>query len=239
MKTCPKCQTQNRDDAKFCQSCKYRFGTVAERAEASSSSGGTRLCPAGKHTMDPSWTICPYCTGSGSRPAAASKPAPTPSAEAGKPKRRKTIVENPSSRPPTEAEEDDKAIGAGRKRGKTKYDSGPGAPPAAKARVIGLLVTYTWDNTGQVLGLYQGRNVIGRAEECDICIEDDEQMSQKHAVIAYRNGRFLIDDEMSSNGAHVNGENVDEKRRLANYDEIRTGATVWRFIMIEPPTEED
>jgi len=240
MKNCPKCQTKNRDDANFCQSCNYRFGTVAERAEASSPSGGTRLCPAGKHTMDPSWTICPYCTGSGSRSAAASKPSAAPSAAGGKPKRRKTLVENAPPRQPTEAEE---GIGeimvrpAGDKAGKkTRYAD---APPNAKARVMGLLVTYTWSREGQILGVYEGRNVIGRSDECDICIEDDDQMSQKHAVIVCRRGRFLIDDEMSSNGTYVNDENVDEKRQLANYDEIRTGATVWRFIMIEPPAEED
>jgi pSer/pThr/pTyr-binding forkhead associated (FHA) protein len=111
--------------------------------------------------------------------------------------------------------------------------SAPAPGPVRKA--VALLVTYTWRPEGQVMLLREGRNYIGSDPECEIFLPDDPQISGKHATIVYRGTDFWIDDEKSMNGTFVDGDCVEEKRRLPNYARITTGGTVWTFIMIEPP----
>src|ERR1043166_8377582 len=86
MKACPKCGTDNIDTAKFCKQC----------ASPLQQSGG-KTCPAGKHTMDPTWTECVYCKQESSTPT----PGPVP------PVRTPTVVEGSrgaSAHKPTELE---------------------------------------------------------------------------------------------------------------------------------------
>jgi pSer/pThr/pTyr-binding forkhead associated (FHA) protein len=133
------------------------------------------------------------------------------------------------------------------KRGSTKFMTegqepsalgGQAKPqPGAIRKIVALLVSYSWKPEGEVFPIFEGRNLIGSALECEVCIGSDPQMSGKHATLIFRSGIFLLDDASSMNGTFLDEEDVLEKVRLGNYAHIRTGATQFVFIVINP--EED
>lgn len=100
-------------------------------------------------------------------------------------------------------------------------------------KLVGFLVTYNRTPMGKSYNIYEGRNMIGRDPSCDICVEDDNQMSGHHMSIRYLSGnnKFRFHDEMSSNGTYVNKELLDDGE-LQNYDIIRVGGTLFIFIAI-------
>ena len=101
--------------------------------------------------------------------------------------------------------------------------------------MVGLIVTYSWQPEGQVFAVYEGRNYLGKDPDCEVRLTTDHTLSGKHAAIFYRGKNFTITDEKSMNGTFVNGvETPITGMSLKNYDEIKTGATGWRFIIIEP-----
>jgi len=68
-------------------------------------------------------------------------------------------------------------------------------------------------------------STIGR-EGCDITVSDPD-VSRRHAKVAIDDGQLSIEDLGSTNGTFVNGERIDQPRRLSDGDEVRIGATVW------------
>jgi hypothetical protein len=100
--------------------------------------------------------------------------------------------------------------------------------------VVGVLVTYSWKPEGQVFPVREGRNLIGRGTECEICVPDDPTLSNVNSHITYRKN-FVIGDMVSMSGTDLNGEPVEDKFvPLPNYSTLRTGSTHWTFIVIEP-----
>jgi len=53
--------------------------------------------------------------------------------------------------------------------------------------------------------------ILGRIQQANVLLEDDELVSREHAIINYENGRFIIQDTNSTNGTFVNGERVYQK----------------------------
>lgn len=106
--------------------------------------------------------------------------------------------------------------------------------PVIVRKIVAIMVTYSWKPEGEVFPVYEGRNLIGSAPECEVSITSDPQMSGKHATLIFRGGIFLLDDASSMNGTYLDDEDVLEKVRLANYAQIRTGATQWIFVIIAP-----
>ncbi len=236
MKICPKCLSENADTAKRCQAC----------AEPLQQSGG-KTCPAGRHTMDPTWTECVYCKQENTSVAPPVSAVRTP-----------TVVEGTGSsqnRPPNYAE--------------TKYESGrqplsrPGAgmpsPPPSQPpkstvyrnvaaepgatvpsvqkdrKIVGVLVTYSWKPEGQVFPIFQGRNVIGRDKECEVCIPEDQTLSGKNSYITFHRN-FVIGDAWSMSGTDLNGAPVEQQAlSVANFATIRAGSTFFTFIAVQPP----
>lgn len=258
-KTCPRCHTNNRAEARFCLECNYAFSDQEPLP---------RLCPAGKHPMDPAWTSCPYC--SGSQPAvnpsagvAAGSPHPGAQAQGNPPvptppggrKRPPTTPENQPSPSPNPGQQKPDPAPAPSGRKKTEFgDVAPQPQPASQGqqsqpapprpaqpgsrRIVAMLVTYTWQSQGQIFPVCEGRNYLGRDADCEICMEADPQMSGHHSAIYYRGGNFEITDEGSMNGVLVNGTYAPVRGSLPleNNVIIKTGATTWRFIVI-PATE--
>lgn len=114
------------------------------------------------------------------------------------------------------------------------------APPAAKAngdarKIVGFLVTYSWRPEGDLFPLREGRNLIGRdPAQCDITIAEDDQLSAVNSHITFRKN-FVIGDMMSMGGTDVDNQSVQTQfHPLANYASIRTGATVWTFVAVNP-----
>lgn len=97
-------------------------------------------------------------------------------------------------------------------------------------KLVGWLVTYDLDPNGIDFRLYEGRNIIGRDFNCEVCI-NDPKISSRHAVIRYLRGSFKIKDELSANGTRVNGDYIDDNISidLKDGDAIYVGDTMLIF----------
>lgn len=74
---------------------------------------------------------------------------------------------------------------------------------------------------------------IGRSSNNDIQIAE-QHVSRQHAVVAYRDGVFMVSDLGSSNGTFVNDNAVDEPFPLFAGDEIRLYVPTLNFHALEP-----
>jgi pSer/pThr/pTyr-binding forkhead associated (FHA) protein len=92
----------------------------------------------------------------------------------------------------------------------------PAAPPR------GTLVV-----AGEPYALGERALVIGRAQECDITL-DDPSVSRRHAEVRIEGDGFAITDLGSTNGTQLNGQRV-QTARLAPGDRISIGQTELRF----------
>ena len=96
-------------------------------------------------------------------------------------------------------------------------------------KLVGWIVTYSFNEMGADFRLYEGRNIIGRDFDCNITVPD-KMMSGKHATILFKNDKFKIKDELSSHGTWVNDSDIeDEHIELHDNDLIRIGETVFKF----------
>jgi hypothetical protein len=96
-------------------------------------------------------------------------------------------------------------------------------------RLVGWLVTYSFDKMGIDFKLYEGRNIIGRDADCSITI-NDRMVSGKHAILLFRADKYSITDSQSAHGTFVNDEDIElEPRYLKDGDVIRMGETVFKF----------
>jgi pSer/pThr/pTyr-binding forkhead associated (FHA) protein len=74
------------------------------------------------------------------------------------------------------------------------------------------------------------RVTLGRSDRADVAITWDGEVSRLHAEIECVAGEWIVlDDGLSSNGTFVNGQRIVGRRRLADGDAIRIGATVVLF----------
>jgi FHA domain-containing protein len=71
---------------------------------------------------------------------------------------------------------------------------------------------------------------IGRGTACGLALPWDERVSRVHAeLVAVGRDWALVDGGLSRNGSYVNGERVQERRRLRDGDTMRFGATAVLF----------
>lgn len=101
-------------------------------------------------------------------------------------------------------------------------------PMKAKARLLvvrGLRPNWEYP-------IYEGRNILGRADELPVDIDLDPQepadrvwSSRQHAAITCEAGAMVIEDLNSANGTYVNRKRVPpgEKRPLRKEDIIQIG----------------
>ena len=104
----------------------------------------------------------------------------------------------------------------------------------AGRKLTGFLVSYSNAVNGEFFPLYEGKNIIGRADSSNVMIQNDSLVSDKHLSILYRavDRKFKFKDEQSSNGTFVNDELTDEGI-LKNNDMIKIGST--RLLFMEIP----
>lgn len=101
--------------------------------------------------------------------------------------------------------------------------------PRFGRKLVGWLVTYSFDELGVDYKLYEGRNIIGHDVDCNITINDG-RMSGKHAVLLFRANKYSLTDSQSSHGTFVNDEDIElEPRYLKDGDIIRMGSTIFKF----------
>jgi hypothetical protein len=210
--------------------------------KGSSSTGGSgseTVCPNG-HPMDPSWTHCPRCEAESRANERSSEASSHPS------------LDDPDSRSHTMPPRQPTVVpgGTSSDASATRHDSGYDSPSqdqaasprsSSRRKITGVLVTFSWERQGLLFELYEGRNVIGTGtveseggRPCDIQIKDDATMSNEHAVILCRAGRYELFDSRSTNGTYADDQFVESAGvMLSDGARIKTGATVWLFRKIE------
>jgi hypothetical protein len=70
---------------------------------------------------------------------------------------------------------------------------------------------------------------IGRANENDIPLHDDDFASARHARVEPRRDGVWLHDLGSTNGTFINGGRIERPRKLTRGDVVRVGETDFRF----------
>jgi pSer/pThr/pTyr-binding forkhead associated (FHA) protein len=205
---------------------------VGNTTPGGSTSSGHR-CPAG-HLMDPNWETCPYCE---AEKRARDKTAYDPPDQTIE--RSSNMPRNPTMTP------GDAVQSPG--RGQTRVDTSADSSPVAENRrtdtrkITGVLVTFTWRPEGELFVIREGKNFIGSGpaeseggRPCDVQITTDSMLSNEHAVILCRAGRYELFDRQSTNGTFLDDQFVGgQGAEVPDRAKIKTGATVWSFLKIE------
>jgi type III secretion system (T3SS) inner membrane Yop/YscD-like protein len=213
MKSCPRCLNLAPDDAAACDQC----GTVLDPSllPPGTRAGGTRMETVIESSLRP--TPPPLDIRPSTPPPLPSPVPPQNPPGAESPGRRGSTVYMPPQPGPA----------AGR--------AAPVAPVQPARKMVAVLVTYSWKPEGQMYPVREGRNLIGRGEECDIRVLEDAAMSQVNSHITFRQ-KFVLGDMVSMSGTDLNDHPVEEQfRPLGNYARIRTGSTHWIFVILDPP----
>ena len=215
MKSCPKCNNLAPDDAASCGQC----GMVLDQSLIARAAGPGRRIP----------TISESVTGTNATPPPKIEYRPSPP-----PPISGTVA---MGAPPPAA-----APASSGRRGQTIFVPSGGhaatgvqlAPVTPARRVIAVLVTYSWKPEGQVFPIREGRNLIGRSDECDVKIPEDAMLSTVNSHITFRQS-FTMGDMVSMGGTYLNGEVVEEQfRPLKNLSTIRAGSTQLLFVIVDP-----
>ena len=101
------------------------------------------------------------------------------------------------------------------------------------APVCGWLVCIEGPRQGKDYKIRNGKNFIGRADDMDIQILGDNQISRRnHAVIVYdkKNNEHVLLPGDSNGIAYVGEEACYEKRVLGGYDVIEMGQSKFLFV---------
>jgi hypothetical protein len=163
--------------------------------------GNVATCVACGEAIDPKWAACPYCGTTQGAEAAPSKPGlapPTGVAGAHIEPESKTVSININE------------LQAGKKR-----------------ELVGWLVALNGNHRGEDFKIFDGKNLLGTAADCDIVITDP-YLSAKHCTIKHENGNFVLIDLDSTNGTYVNQKRVT-KMELIDNDTVRLGRTEFKF----------
>jgi pSer/pThr/pTyr-binding forkhead associated (FHA) protein len=118
-------------------------------------------------------------------------------------------------------------------------------PPAGAPHVSDLKARIEAERAGQPFLLYrdgEGRQQlfafepgveqasVGRRASSDLVLDWDDQVSRLHAQFELVEEDWtVVDDGLSRNGTFVNGERLTGRRRLADGDTVRFGATTMTF----------
>lgn len=97
-------------------------------------------------------------------------------------------------------------------------------------KLVGWLVTYSFDAMGVDYKLYEGRNTIGHDVDCNITV-NDPMMSGKHATILFQDNVYFLKDEFSTHGTFVNDVKMypNSSQEIKDGDKICLGKTAFKF----------
>ncbi len=98
--------------------------------------------------------------------------------------------------------------------------------------VVGWLVCTKGPERGRDWRLHAGRNFVGRAMQSDVVLADDAHISREdHCSIVFepRQGAFVL-ARGKGDGVLVNGERLEETRRLLGGEVLAMGAGEYVFV---------
>lgn len=98
----------------------------------------------------------------------------------------------------------------------------------APATPAGALATVTVGDTDHDVALRSDRVVVGRLQDCDICLSD-ANASRRHAAFVRDGGDWLIEDLDSTNGTYLNGRLLERPEPLRAGDIVEIGLTRLTF----------
>jgi pSer/pThr/pTyr-binding forkhead associated (FHA) protein len=117
-----------------------------------------------------------------------------------------------------------------------RYQSGVLAPFVFGAETPWGWLEYRGGNfQGQRLALKRSIITLGRAEDCDIWLDDD-MASRRHAEVAWERDVVYLTDCESLNSTRLNGRRVRGSVLLSSEDIIEIGAHRFLFILAEQKT---
>ena len=108
--------------------------------------------------------------------------------------------------------------------------------------VVGFLYSISRQGIGEYWPIHLGRNTIGRAESCDICLRE-HTISDLHAVLNVKQMKTThkvlasIKDEGSKNGIFVNEEELDYSTHECFNNDLITIGLNYRLLLILIDTE--
>ncbi len=85
-----------------------------------------------------------------------------------------------------------------------------------------LKLYYQKGSKSKIYPLKDERTLIGRKGDCDVVL-DDFTVSRRHASILKQEEEYFIEDLESRNGVKLNGEKIQERKKLTEGDEIVLG----------------
>ena len=241
----------------YCSNCKTDVTAVNGYCERCGMSVQARLCPNG-HVMDPSWTECQNCPPEARASGGAAKDTTVVESprQAGDFTTAATLLEGDAGGAPAPRQGSSKARtvvdsggpGPSSSKKKTVFDSASAAAGGAvqpargpESRLVGWLVSFSLNPAGSDYRVREGRNTIGAdAEECDILISESPTVSSRHAVLMYRDGKFLLRDSDSTNGTYLNGRDIfgEGAVPVSNLDRIKFGNVECALYAIQTETAE-
>lgn len=121
---------------------------------------------------------------------------------------------------------------------KTQYispdDAAAVAPQVAnKPKLVGFLVSYTWNISGDAFSIYEGKNSFGSSHAVDSPISSDRAMSAEHFVVMVRAGRIKIKDSTTTNATIVDGVEIwGDSADAAHGSRIKAGETEFILTLI-------
>ena len=182
--------------------------------QAAPAPSGTKTCPVCQTTNEADWPFCQQC---GSRLPPPPQPAPPPSEPPAAVTPLPDFGQSPFGSPGTPHEQH-RIPSVVEPLAPERVPE----PPPTRARLRQIMAP---DAESQTFDLLEPETIIGRAEG-EIRFPQDGYMSNRHARVLQRNGRFFVVDEKSRNGTFIK---IHEEIELQPGDEILIGGQHFRF----------
>lgn len=110
-------------------------------------------------------------------------------------------------------------------------------PGGGEGRRQACFIVISGGLAGSMFKLTSREMFVGRSEDTDICI-DEEDVSRKHAKVETKaGGQVVITDMNSTNGTFVNGDRI-RRHSLRDGDKIRIGSTTIMKFSYQDSVEE-
>ncbi len=203
---CNSCKRENSDGVKFCKFC-------------GSPLGGSYLTCVNGHNYESHHSKCPFCPSTDYEKTIMDKPAMMDISNTDK-----TIID--VSKPTLTKQEsfqqnsDKTVIYNPEKSTGTTQENIQGV----QRKLVGWFVTYDINSNGTDYRIYEGRTKIGKGRNNDMVI-NQAGITDEHAILLYRplDKKFIIKDNLSTNGTFVNDQLIEDNFTLTNDDVVRIG----------------